>query len=118
MIDKSMSDASEDKCPGNVREEGTRHNCSCLEGVREHEELEKAPLAHLPLCPSVSPWHGELCHEVAHGLEQVQIISYNDQILCNCRMIFDFIKIYLVGKKLVFLFRGFEHVVIDSVESF
>lgn len=45
LIDKSMSVASEDKWPGNVREEGTRHKCSCLKGAQEHEELERAPLA-------------------------------------------------------------------------
>lgn len=91
---------------------------AALKVCRSMRNWKKPPLAHLPLCPSVSPWYGELCHEVAHGLEQVQIISYNDQILCNCRVVFGFIKIYLVGKKLAFLFRGFEHVVIDSVESF
>lgn len=54
VIDKSMSDVSEDKWPGNVREEGTQRTCSCLEGAQEQEGLGRA----LPCPPPFVPFWG------------------------------------------------------------
>lgn len=72
--------------------------------LRNRKDWEEPSLAHLLLCPSGGPRHGELYHEATCGLEQVQITSYDDQNLYNFS--FGFIKIYLVGKSLLSYLGG------------
>lgn len=72
-----MSGVSEDKSLGNVREEGTHISPAALKVLRSMEDWKEPSLAHLHLCPSVSPWHAELYPEAVRGFEQVQITSYD-----------------------------------------